>query len=155
MLRRKWTRSVSISGLAALAVAVLVAVASAATAGSDTRVTTHDIITTDPFGSATPPTDVLQQNEPSIAVHPANANVIAVGVNDVRTLGVSNDAWQGLAVSSNGGASFGFEALIPGYPGDASPEGLASPIRGNEAASDLARLRRRGQSLLRLYCLPA
>ena len=136
MLRRKWTRSVSISGLAALAVAVLVAVASAATAGSDTRVTTHDIITTDPFGSATPPTDVLQQNEPSIAVHPANANVIAVGVNDVRTLGVSNDAWQGLAVSSNGGASFDFETLVPGFPGDSSAEGLASPIRGNAAASD-------------------
>jgi len=93
-----------ISGLAVLVAAVVVAVSSAATAGSDTRVTTHDIITTDPYGSATPPTDVLQQNEPSIAVHPANADVIAVGVNDVRTLGISNDAWQGFAVSSNGAA---------------------------------------------------
>jgi len=125
-----------ISGLAVLVAAVVVAVSSAATAGSDTRVTTHDVITTDPYGSATPPTDVLQQNEPSIAVHPANADVIAVGVNDVRTLGISNDAWQGFAVSSNGGTSFDFEALIPGFPGDTSPEGLASPIRGNAAASD-------------------
>src|SRR2546422_5520729 len=125
-----------ISGLAVLVAAVVVAVSSAATAGSDTRVTTHDIITTDPYGSATPPTDVLQQNEPSIAVHPGNADVIAVGVNDVRTLGISNDAWQGFAVSSNGGTSFDFEALIPGFPGDTSPEGLASPIRGNAAASD-------------------
>jgi hypothetical protein len=108
-----------------------------ATAGADTRVTTHDIITTDPFGSATPPTDVLQQNEPSIAVHPANNNnIIAVGVNDVRTVGISNDAWQGLAVSTNGGASFAFETLIPGYPGDTSAAGLASPVRGNAAASD-------------------
>ncbi|HEY8112869.1 MAG TPA: hypothetical protein VII16_08370, partial [Actinomycetes bacterium] len=64
------------------------------------RVTTHDIITTDPFGSATAPTDVLQQNEPSIAIHPANHNIIAVGVNDVRTVGISDDAWQGLAVST-------------------------------------------------------
>src|SRR5215216_3988123 len=134
-----WRRKVHIiwvSGLAMLLVAGAATSSSAATAGTDTRVTTHDIITTDAYGSPTPPTDVLQQNEPSIAVHPANANIIAVGVNDVRTLGISNDAWQGLAVSTNGGASFGFEALIPGYPGDTSPAGLASPIRGNGAASD-------------------
>jgi hypothetical protein len=75
-----------------LVVAAVAAVSSAATESSDTRVTTHDIITTDPFGSATPPTDVLQQNEPSNAVHPANANVVAVGVNGVRTVGISDDA---------------------------------------------------------------
>jgi hypothetical protein len=34
------------------------------------------------------------QNEPFIAVHPANANVIAAGVGDVRTVGISADAWQ-------------------------------------------------------------
>ena len=49
-------------GLAAVVVAAVAGVSSAATAGSDTRVSTHDIITSDPFGSATPPTDVLQQN---------------------------------------------------------------------------------------------
>ena len=136
MFRGRRPPYVWIFGLALLALALVAGVSSAATAGSDTRVTTHDIITTDPFGSATPPTDVLQQNEPSIDVHPANASVIAVGMNDVRTLGVSNDAWQGLAVSSNGGASFDFEALVPGYPGDTSAAGLASPIRGNGAASD-------------------
>jgi hypothetical protein len=136
MFRGGWLHYFWIPGLTGLVAAVVAAVALAAAGGSDTRVTTHDIITTDLFGSATPPADVLQQNEPSIAVHPANADVIAVGVNDVRTLGISDDAWQGFAVSSNGGASFDFEALIPGYPGDTSPEGLASPIRGNAAASD-------------------
>ena len=136
MFRGRWRRNGLIITLAMLSVGVVAAVSAGATAGTDVRVTTHDIITTDPYGSATPPTDVLQQNEPSIAVHPANANVIAVGMNDVRTLGVSNDAWQGLAVSSNAGASFAFEALVPGYPGDTSSDGLDSPIRGNAAASD-------------------
>src|SRR6266536_3488697 len=106
MFRGRWLQYVWISGLAGLVAAVVAGVALAAAAGSDTRVTTHDIITTDLFGSATPPTDVLQQNEPSVAV------------------------------SSNGCASFDFEALVPGFPGDTSPEGLASPIRGNAAASD-------------------
>jgi len=78
---------------------------------------------------------VFQQNEPSLAVHPTNENLIAVGMNDVRTLSVSDDAWQGLAVSTNGGASFS-EALVPGFPGDTSAQGLASPVRGNAAASD-------------------
>ena len=56
-------------------------------------------------------------------------------MNDVRTLGVSDDAWQGLAVSNDGGGTY-TESLIPGYPGDTSAAGMASPIRGNAAASD-------------------
>jgi hypothetical protein len=105
--------------------------------GGNVRVSTHDLFPADPFfAEVGPPADVLQQNEPSIAVHPSNLQLIAVGMNDVRTLAVSDDAWQGLAVSTNGGQSFDFEALVPGFPGDASPDGLASPVRGNAAASD-------------------
>jgi len=106
-------------------------------AGANVRVSTHDFFPGDPFFSEVgPPADVLQQNEPSIAVHPSSNRLIAVGMNDVRTLAVSDDAWQGLALSTNGGRSFDFEALIPGFPSDTSPEGLTSPIRGNQAASD-------------------
>ena len=108
----------------------------ASLAGSNVRVSTHDFFPDDVFAAPSGPPDVFQQNEPSVAVQPANANLIAVGMNDVRTLPVSDDAWQGLAVSTNGGSSFDFEALIPGFPGDTSAEGLASPIRGNAAASD-------------------
>jgi hypothetical protein len=111
--------------------------ATPALVGKNVRVSTHDFFPTDPyFSEVGQPPDVLQQNEPSIAVHPTNADLIAVGMNDVRTLAVTGDAWQGLAVSTNGGRSFDFEALIPGFPTDTSPEGLASPIRGNRAASD-------------------
>jgi hypothetical protein len=128
-------RILYLCGAAVLAL-VLASGLAAATAGSDVRVSTHDLITTDAFASSVGgPPDVLQQNEPSIALHPANASLLAVGMNDVRTLGVSNDAWQGLAVSNNGGAAY-TESLVPGYPGDTSAAGLASPIRGNAAASD-------------------
>jgi hypothetical protein len=104
--------------------------------GSNVRVSTHDLVASDAFSANTTPRDVLQQNEPSIAVHPTNPNLVAVGMNDVRTLALSNDSWQGLAVSTNGGTSFDFEALVPGFPGDQSAAGLASPARGNAAASD-------------------
>jgi hypothetical protein len=105
-------------------------------AQGNVRVSTHDFFPGDPYAAPQGPADVLQQNEPSIAVHPTDETLVAVGMNDVRTLAVSDDSWQSLAVSTNGGRSFDFEALIPGFPGDLSPEGLASPIRGNEAASD-------------------
>lgn len=125
---------------ALLAVAVVCSVAVVAQAqslsGANVRVTTHDLIVTDPFVAPSGVPDVLQQNEPSIALHPAFPGLVAVGMNDVRSLGVSGDAWQGLAVSTTGGASFGFEALVPGFPGDTSAAGLASPILGNHAASD-------------------
>jgi hypothetical protein len=129
-------RRVFYLGSAAALALILVSAVAAATAGSDVRVSTHDLITSDAFVSSVGgPPDVLQQNEPHVAIHPTNASLLAVGMNDVRTLGVSNDAWQGLAVSSDGGATFA-ESLIPGYPGDTSAAGLASPIRGNAAASD-------------------
>ncbi len=130
------TRSVLyVAGAAALAL-VLVSSVAAATAGTDDRVSTHDLITTDAFVSTVGgPADVLQQNEPHIAIHPTTANLLAIGMNDVRTLGISDDAWQGLAVSNDGGATY-TESLIPGYPGDTSAAGLASPVRGNAAASD-------------------
>jgi hypothetical protein len=128
-------RLLHLVGAGAVALVLVTAVA-AATAGADVRVSTHDLITSDAFASSVGgPADVLQQNEPHIAVHPTNGSLLAVGMNDVRTLGVSDDAWQGLAVSSDGGATY-TESLIPGYPGDTSAAGLASPIRGNAAASD-------------------
>ena len=82
-MRKRYARQLRLVGLTLLVVAAVAAVSSAATQGTDVRVTTHDIITTDPYFSATPPMDVLQQNEPSVAVHP-DPHVIAVGVNDVR-----------------------------------------------------------------------
>src|SRR5215213_2604999 len=123
-------RVLHLGGAGAVAL-VLVTGVVAATAGADVRVSTHDLITSDAFASSVGgPADVLQQNEPHIAVHPTNASLLAVGMNDVRTLGVSGDAWQGLAVSSDGGATY-TESLIPGYPGDTSAATLPPRIRGS------------------------
>jgi hypothetical protein len=78
--------------------------------------------------------DVFQQNEPSITFNPSDSMTLAVGVNDVRSLPVSGDAWQGLAFSTDGGATW-TESLVPGYPGDTGCPSV-SPICGNGAASD-------------------
>src|SRR3989442_5017249 len=125
------------AGVGALREWALDAAPGPALSGKNVRVSTHDFFPADSFFSEVgPPADVLQQNEPSIAVHPANSQLIAVGMNDVRTLAVSDDGWQGLAVSSHAGPSVDLQALVPGFPCDTSPHGLPSPIRGNKAPSD-------------------
>jgi hypothetical protein len=133
---RTW-RSIAVASSVTMVVTLISLVVAAAPvlSGANARVSTHDFFPGDPFAAGSGPADVLQQNEPSIAVHPTNENLIAVGMNDVRTLAISDDAWQGLAVSTDGGGTFS-EALVPGFPGDTSPQGLASPVRGNAAASD-------------------
>src|SRR5215207_3252361 len=99
-------RLVHLCGAGAVALVLVTGVA-AATAGTAVRVSTHDLITTDAFVSSVGgPADVLQQNEPHIAIHPTNPSLLAVGMNDVRTLGVSDDAWQGLADSNDSGANY-------------------------------------------------
>ncbi len=86
-----------------------------------------------------------RQNEPSIAVSTRNAQHLLAGANDYRTVdlpisdvlpaGEAGDAWLGIFKSFDGGASWQ-STLIPGFPQDKSPAGLASPMKGLTAASD-------------------
>src|SRR5688572_15912371 len=88
-----------------------------------------------------------RQNEPSSAVSTRNPLHILAGVNDYRTVDLPGpfdplrgfkmnaDAWVGLFKSLDGGKTWK-STLLPGYPQDVSPEGLASPIKGREAATD-------------------
>ena len=133
-----WIQRLLALSLVAAVVALMSSQSSArqSLSGANLRVSTQDLDPSDALVGSPGPPDVLQQNEPSIAVHPTNANLVAVGMNDVRTLSLSDDAWQGLAVSTNGGTSFDYEALVPGYPGDSSADGRASPAFGNEAGAD-------------------
>lgn len=141
--RSRWRPVVFVCG--ALVLLMLHSVYAAATLNDEgnVRVTTRDFFpgappSGDGFGAAAAPFDVFQQNEPSIAQHPIRSNLLAVGANDVRTFGLSGDAWQSLAYSTNSGSTWPEpnQSLIPGFPGDTSADGLVSPVRGNRAASD-------------------
>jgi hypothetical protein len=84
-----------------------------------------------------------RQNEPSIAVSTRNPLHLLAGANDYRTVdlpglpdgAVVGDAWLGLFKSFDGGQTWR-STLLPGYPQDRSPEGLASPLKGFAAGAD-------------------
>jgi hypothetical protein len=82
-------------------------------------------------------TNNRQQNEPAAAVNPQNPDIITSGSNDYCTVETTDGTWAGFYRSTDGGTSW-TDGLLPGYPGDDSPEGRASPLqqRGIENAGD-------------------
>jgi len=84
-----------------------------------------------------------RQNEPSIAVSSRNPLNLLAGANDYRTVDLpglpddqeTGDAWLGIFRSKDGGLTWR-STLLPGYPQDTSPEGLASPNKGFQGAAD-------------------
>jgi hypothetical protein len=78
-----------------------------------------------------------QQNEPTSAVDPANPDIITSGSNDYCTVELAGGTWAGFYRSTDGGATW-TNSLLPGYPTDNSPEGMASPLqrRGISNAGD-------------------
>ena len=86
-----------------------------------------------------------RQNEPSLAVSSRNVLHLLAGANDYRTVdlpvsdtvpgSLAGDAWLGLFKSFDGGQSWQ-STLLPGFPQDQSPEGLASPLKAYSAAAD-------------------
>ena len=88
-----------------------------------------------------------RQNEPNAAVSTRNPLHLLAGANDYRTVDLPGpfdpmrgfkmaaDAWVGLFKSVDGGKNW-TSTLLPGFPQDVSPEGLASPIKGHEGATD-------------------
>ncbi len=74
------------------------------------------------------------QNEPTIAVDPHNTSVVVAGSNDYCAAIVNGDVWAGYYRSADGGATWA-DSLVPGYPADASPAGLASPAHGSCGAA--------------------
>jgi hypothetical protein len=75
-----------------------------------------------------------QQNEPTIAVDPANTNIVVAGANDYCAASVNGEVWTGYYRSTNAGQTWAL-SLLPGYPNDSSPAGLASPLHGKCAAA--------------------
>jgi hypothetical protein len=78
-----------------------------------------------------------QQNEPSAAVDPREPSIVVAGSNDYCTVEVAGGTWTGFYRSTDRGATWQ-DSLLPGYPTDTSPEGLASPLqrRGITNAGD-------------------
>lgn len=132
----------------AVAFCALVAFVLAAAAGADVKVTDQAKYTRHDGGSdgtiaacgndASGPTagGERQANEPALAVKHDEPSFVVAGANDYCTVPVTGDAWMGVYTSSNSGGKWK-NSLVPGYPGDTSAEGEASPLTGtNSAAGD-------------------
>ena len=84
-----------------------------------------------------------RENEPSIACSSRNPRFCVAGSNDYTTIevpgtledGHTTDSWLGLFWTRDGGSRWK-QGLLPGYPQDTSPEGLASPLKGYSAGAD-------------------
>ena len=85
-----------------------------------------------------------RQNEPSGACSSRNPQNCLVGANDYRSVDIPfpndagrviGDAWLGWYTTKDGGLTWRTR-LLPGYPQDTSPEGLASPLKGTHAGAD-------------------
>jgi hypothetical protein len=81
--------------------------------------------------------DRRQQNEPTIALDPRNPSVRTAGSNDYCTIPSTTDAWAGFYHTSDSGAHWA-DSLLPGYPGDTSTQGTASPLHAMVAGGALA-----------------
>src|SRR4029453_11454343 len=69
------------------------------------------------------------QNEPTVAVDPRNPAVVVAGSNDYCAQIVNGDVWAGCSRPTGGGQTWA-DSLVPGYPADGSPAGMASPAHG-------------------------
>src|SRR5438093_3426150 len=65
------------------------------------------------------------QNEVTIAAFPNNRDVLGATARDTGQ--ASGFSWAGYYRSTDGGKTW-TNALVPGFPGDTSPEGLSSPV---------------------------
>jgi hypothetical protein len=85
-------------------------------------------------------TDKRMQNEPTLGIDPRDSSVWTSGSNDYCTVPTAGDAWAGFYRSTDSGAHW-TDSLLPGYKGDGSAQGLASPLHalvagGATAAGD-------------------
>ena len=136
-------RKLATSLFGAVLVAVVVmppGVATAATIGTDARVTQQTYVRHDGGTDAAiqgcnslVPTDTVgnlrQKNEPFSVVDPQDPSIVISGWNDYCS------DWMGLGFSIDGGQTW-TNSLVPGYPADTSTEGMQSPefIRTNTAS---------------------
>ncbi len=146
----KTPRWLSLAFLGALVIAgvVMAGAVSTPTAGVNVRVTVDEGSTyrsADQLAGGTYSDAALErcgvdrrmQNEPTLAIDPRNARVWASGANDYCTVPTAGDAWAGFYRSTDSGGHW-TDSLLPGYNGDASSQGLSSPLHELVAGGALA-----------------
>src|SRR5437667_8226771 len=106
-----------LSGTVAFVLVVLMPLAAQASQALTRVEHPNVLVTIDPEASS--------QNEVTIAAFPNNRNVLVATARDTRQ--ASGFSWAGYYRSTDGGESW-TNALVPGFPGDTSPEGLSSPV---------------------------
>jgi hypothetical protein len=133
-----------VSGLATAVVLAIVSLSAQLPGRNVNMVSGVGLPNGDPF--------LQRQNEPSIAASTRNPLHLLGGSNDYRTIDIpglctrdpitdeciepeTGDAWLGLYKSSDGGQRW-ISTLLPGYPQDLTPEGLASPLKAYGAGAD-------------------
>jgi hypothetical protein len=75
-----------------------------------------------------------QRVEPTIAVDPRNPNIIVSGAQDLR-LFPQGHRWHGYYRSIDGGLTWS-SSLVPGFPGDTSPQGKSSALHTFDLTTD-------------------
>lgn len=81
------------------------------------------------------PTVDHQLAEPTIAVDPRNPSITVAGAQDYNFDNIRHHRWHAYYRSIDGGQTW-TSSLLPGYPGDTSPQGQSSPLRFYNLASD-------------------
>jgi len=76
-----------------------------------------------------------QRVEPTIMVDPHNTSIIVAGAQDLRLLAVGEHRWHGFYRSTDGDQTWS-STLLPGFPGDTSPQGTGSPLHVYNTTSD-------------------
>jgi hypothetical protein len=154
-MRSKLPRRLGPLALAVLAVAVAapVVLGSHATDGVDAKVTDDNNNVDGGLANVTPSKDAQnrQSNETTVSISPrpspvtgAVGDLVAAGSNDYRMVPHTTDVWFGFYLSFDGGATWfgsppfpnGFNTMVPGFPTDTSPAGVASPLHGLAASGD-------------------
>ncbi len=130
-------RPLRVMFLAMVAIGLIVTPVLAAHVVGDADVkVTHDNNNVD-GGTPNPSFDAQnrQANETTVAISPANPNIVAIGANDYGMVPVTADVWLGFYVSADGGANW-FNTMVPGFPSDTSASGLNSPLKNLDASGD-------------------
>jgi BNR repeat-like domain len=140
--------------------------ASHAIVGPNVKVTDDNNNVDGGLGNVTPSKDAQnrQSNETTVSISTAASpvtgqvgDIVAEAANDYRMVPHTADTWMPIYLSFDGGATWfgdppfpnGYNTMVPGFPTDTSPAGLASPLLGLDGAGDpVVRFDRSGNLLV-------